>query len=85
MEVADSQTHWMQPGDYDVTKLLSQNGRVGDHLHGLLPDRIHVLFADGEIWAISADAPMPALHPFLTIAGAKAYDRDQLLAKYRVD
>ncbi len=85
IEVADSKTHWMQPGDYNVAELLAYTGRIGDHLHGLLPDRLHVLFADGQVWALSPDAPMSALHPFLTITGAKAHNRDQLLAPHRVD
>jgi Protein of unknown function (DUF1559) len=84
IEVMNSGTHWMQPGDYDVTTLLSHTGRIGDHLHSLLPDRLHVLFADGEVWALSPDAPMTALHPFLTIAGAETHDRNQLLTPYRV-
>jgi hypothetical protein len=69
----------MQPGDYNATQLLSHTGRIGNHLHGLLPDRFHVLFADGEVWTLSPDAPMSALQPFLTIAGAKANDREELL------
>jgi hypothetical protein len=50
----------------------------------LLPDRIHVLFADCGVWALDPDAPMSALQPFLTISGAKRHDREQLLASYRV-
>jgi hypothetical protein len=85
MEVADSNTHWAQPGDYKVTDLLAYRGRLGDHLHGLLPDRLHVLFADGEVWALDADAPIADLQPFLTITGAKTHDRDQLLGPHKVD
>ena len=84
MEVADSKTHWMQPGDYDVVTLLSYTGRLGDHIHGVLPDRIHVAFAEGDVWALSPDAPMTALQPFLTIAGAESHDRNQLLAPHRI-
>ncbi len=83
MEIRDSRKQCMQPGDYDVTELLAYTGRIGEHLHGLLPDRLHVLFADGEVWALSPDAPMTALHPFLTIAGAESHDRDKLLAPHR--
>lgn len=85
MEVRDSKTHWMQPGDYKVADLLAYKGRIGDHLHGLLPDRLHVLFADGEVWALDADAPIANLQPFLTITGAKTHDRDQLLGPHKVD
>jgi hypothetical protein len=85
MEVRDSQTHWMQPGDYNITELLAYRGKIGDHLHGLLPDRLHVLFADGTVWALDPNAPIADLQPFLTITGAKSHDRDQLLTPHRVD
>jgi hypothetical protein len=85
IEVRDSKTHWMQPGDYNVTDLLAYRGKIGDHLHGLLPDRVHVLFADGTVWALDPDAPIADLQPFLTITGAKSHDRDQLLGPHKVD
>ena len=50
----------------------------GDALH------LHVLFADGEVWALSFDAPMSALQPFLTITGAKSHGRDQLLSGHKI-
>jgi hypothetical protein len=85
MEVADSKVHWMQPGDYDVTQLLAAKGTLGDHVKSILPHRIHVLFADGEVWTLSDKTPMAAVKPFLTIAEAKTHDRDKLLGPYRVD
>jgi len=85
MEVADSKTHWMQPGDYDVTTLLAASGKLGDHVKSILPHRIHVLFADSDVWTLSDDTPMDAVKPFLTVAGAKGADRDKTLEPYRVD
>jgi hypothetical protein len=85
IEVRDSKIHWMQPGDYKVADLLAYQGKIGDHLHGLLRDRLHVLFADGTVWALDANAPIAELQPFLTITGAKSHDRDQLLAPHKVD
>jgi hypothetical protein len=85
MEVADSKIHWMQPGDYDFATLLAATGRLGDTVKGLLPDRIHVLFADGNVWALSPDTPIDAVKPFFTITGAKAASREESLLKYRVD
>lgn len=85
MEIADSETHWMQPGDYDVTQLLAATGRLGDTVKGLLPDRIHLLFADGEVWALSPDTPIDAVKPFFTIAGAKKSSREDALTPYRRD
>src|SRR5262249_10779498 len=85
LEVADSKTHWMQPGDYDVATLIAANGKLGDCVKSILPHRIHVLFADGEVWTLSDQTPMDAVKPFLTIDGAKSHDRNELLAPYRVD
>jgi hypothetical protein len=85
IEVADSKTHWMQPGDYNIADLLAYRGRIGDHLHGLLEGRLHVLFADGAVWALDASAPIADLQPFLTITGAKSHDREQLLAPHKVN
>jgi hypothetical protein len=85
LEVADSKTDWMQPGDYITTDLLAHCGKIGDHLHGLLPDRLHVLFADGEVWALDPAAPIADLQPFLTITGAKSHDRERLLGPHKVD
>ncbi|BBO32707.1 DUF1559 domain-containing protein [Lacipirellula parvula] len=85
MEVANSGKNWMEPGDYDVDELLAQSGRLGSSVKGLLNDRIHVMFADGQVWAISSDAPMTVLHPFLTITGAKNADRNELLSAWRVN
>jgi hypothetical protein len=85
IECRDSKVEAMEPGDYDVTELLSRTGRVGDHLHGFIPGRLHVMFADGKVWALSPDAPITLLHPFLTIDGAKTHDRHEVLAPYRVD
>ncbi len=85
MEVADSKTHWMQPGDYEVDKLLAAFFIICDTVKGLLPDRIHVLFADGEVWALSPDTPIDAVKPFFTITSAKAASREESLSQYRVD
>jgi hypothetical protein len=84
-EAADSKTHWMQPGDYEVAKLLAAAGRLGDTVKGLLPDRVHVLFADGEVWALSPDTPIDAVKPFFTITDAKTASRGESLSRYRVD
>jgi hypothetical protein len=85
MEVRDSKTHWMQPGDYNVADLLAHRGKIGDHLRGLLEGRLHVLFADGTAWALDTSAPIADLQPFLTITGAKSHDREQLLGPHKVD
>ena len=85
METSQSKIHWMQPGDYDADELLAAKGQLFDTVHGVLSDRVHVMFANGEIWALSPYTPMTAIHPFLTITGAKNADRDELLATWRVN
>jgi hypothetical protein len=84
MEIRDSKTECFEAGDYNVADLLAYRGRIGDHIHGLLPDRLHVLFADGEVWALDPGAPIADLQPFLTITGAKSHDRDKLLGPHKV-
>lgn len=84
MEVADSKTHWMRPGDYQVGELLAKTGVVSEAVKTHLPDRVHVVFADGEVWALSSDLPMKSLHPFLTIDGAATASREEELGPYRV-
>ena len=85
MEVGNAKIHCFKPGDYDVAKLLAATGRLGDTVKGILKDRIHILFADGQVWALSPDTPIDALKPFLTITAAKTADRDKQLAPYRAD
>jgi hypothetical protein len=84
MEINNSRTHWMQPGDYNVADLLAATGNLGDTVHGVMKDRIHILFADGQVWALSPKTPMDAVKPFLTITAAKTANR-QTLAPYLVD
>jgi hypothetical protein len=51
----------------------------------LSPACLHVLSADGTVWALDPNAPIADLQPFLTITGAKSHDRDQFLGPHKVD
>lgn len=84
MEVAGSRTHWMAPGDYQVADLLAATGKLGDTAKSHLPDRVHLLFADGEVWALRAETPIDLVKPFLTITGARETSRETLLKPYRL-
>jgi hypothetical protein len=84
MEVVNSGVHWMQPGDYSVQNLVSCQGKLRECVKPLIRDRVHVLFADGEIWAISGETPMESVRPFFTIVGARAHSRQIELAKFSV-
>jgi hypothetical protein len=76
VEIAHSGIPWMAPGD------LSLDG-VGESLvHGVDRDGFHVLFADEQVWFLSAAVPVEAVRPFFTMDGAKTHDREQRLGPY---
>jgi len=76
VEIADSDTHWMEPGDLHIEKVPNSIVR------GLDGTGVLVLFADGAVWFLKADVPVADLKKFFTIEGAKRYDRAQLLGPY---
>jgi len=76
IEVADSGTHWMEPGD------LSLNAVPPSIVQGLDGDGVHVLFADGSVWFLRSDVPFADLQKFFTIQGSKHYDRETVLAPF---
>lgn len=76
VEVANSGVHWMEPGDLDV-------GAVPPSIiRGLDGGGVHVLFADGSVWFLDADTPLDDIAKFFTIAGAKQFDREKILAAH---
>jgi hypothetical protein len=81
VQVAHSDTHWMEPGDLRIDQLAAS-----EETKRLLlcNDGYAVLFADGERWVLSGKAPISDLCKFFTIAGANQSNRDELLAPYRV-
>lgn len=81
VRVERSDTHWMEPGDLSIEQLLPT-----DETRRLLlgNDGYVVLFADGEGWILSGDLPVSDLCKFFTIGGAEQFDREQMLAPYRI-
>ena len=83
VEVHDSKTNWMAPGDYHLDTLeksiLDRNGKFKS---GAIGGRFHVIFADGEVWALDVNTPYNAFVRFLTTEGANAADRDADLGSY---
>jgi len=71
----------MEPGDLSIDQLTPS-----DETRRLLlcDDGYVVLFADGKRWVLSGGLPVPDLCKFLTLSGAKQFNRDQLLGPYRV-
>lgn len=82
MDVADSGIHWMEPGDFDVSELLNCNGSLLDCVKSVIPNRVYVLFADGEIWCLSGETPMERIKPFFTLSGAQNHSRNNELEEY---
>jgi hypothetical protein len=78
IDTADSGTHWMEPGDLHVDQVPPSIVR------GIDGAGVHVAFADGSVWFLDADVPLADLKKFFTIAGARRYDREQVLAPYPV-
>jgi hypothetical protein len=78
VELAHSGTNWMAPGDLSLDSLPASltKGEAGDGFN--------VLFADGEVWFLSADVPLTELKNFCTIERAKKHDREQSLGRYAV-
>ena len=76
VEVAHSGIHWMAPEDLTLDSL------PDSLVHGLDGDGFHVLFADGQVWFLSADVSLEEVKKFLTIDSAKHHDREQILGRY---
>jgi hypothetical protein len=79
MEVADSNTLWMEPGDLFLESI---DDAVLGGMDGAGP---MVLFADGEVWALTPEVPPSDLRSFCTVDGAKERDRNQVLGRFRRD
>lgn len=82
MEAADSGVHWMEPGDYDVEKLMQGNGLLRDHVKSHVPGEVYVLFADGDIWSLDSSIPMEIIKPFFLLEEAKQHSRENELGEY---
>lgn len=76
IEVADSGTHWMEPGDIDVRNVPESITQ------GMDGAGVHVVFADGAVWFLRSDTPLEELKKFFTIDGAKQFDREKVLGPY---
>jgi hypothetical protein len=76
VEVARSNTHWMEPGDLHIDQIPTSL------CHGVDGGGFCVLFADGSAWFINANAPLDDLKKFFTIDDAKQFDREKILRPY---
>jgi hypothetical protein len=76
VEIAHSGIHWMAPWDLSLDKIPESL------VHGVDREGFHVLFADGQVWFLSADVPLEEVQKFFTIEGARKHDREQILGPY---
>jgi prepilin-type processing-associated H-X9-DG protein len=77
IEVAEFDVCWAEPGDLHIDDV-NESVLAGPDGGGL-----HVLFADGSVWFIPSTVPLEGLKKFFTIEGARAHDREQVLAPYQ--
>jgi hypothetical protein len=77
LEVAHSDTHWMEPGDLSIDNVPAALTR------GLDGGGLCVLFADASTWFLRSDVPLHELRKFFTIEGAKQFSREEVLGPYR--
>ena len=85
-EVRSGVQHWMKPGgDLHIDKMPQCiDVQSGHGISGHDPEGFFVTFADGAIRLISNNVPFNELKKFFTLRGAKKFDRDKSLGKYRL-
>ncbi|WP_417384798.1 hypothetical protein [Gimesia sp.] len=76
-DVYDSNTHWMQPGDFNVESLPDQINVPGG-LGSADYSGFFVCFVDGKIWRLSDATPIELIKRFCTITGARQANRSLL-------
>lgn len=76
-DVFESNTHWMQPGDFNV-ETLPEKINVPGGLGSKYYSGFFVGFVDGQIWWLSDDVPVKLLLEFCTITGAEKSTRTLL-------
>ena len=86
VEVRNSKTHWMKPGDFDIrTMPQTIDDPPGEGISGTCPGGFFVGFADGEVWMLRNDTPFEKLARFFTMDGARQHDRDAVLGPYHIE
>jgi hypothetical protein len=83
VEVLNSKTHWMSPGDFRIQQICDLLESGSDISPGL-SDAFYVGFWDGTVWNLSRQVPCEVIMTFMTKDGAQQHSRDQLLGPYRI-
>ncbi|QDV20349.1 hypothetical protein Pan153_50240 [Gimesia panareensis] len=76
-DVYQSDTHWMQPGDFNV-ETLPDKINVPGGLGSAAYSGFFVCFVDGKIWRLSDATPVELVKRFCTITGAREAGRSLL-------
>jgi len=85
VETNSSRTHWMQPGDLDLSEVSTDAGGCGSiGVSGSCRDGFFVGFADGEVWLLSSRTPLAILRKFLTSHRRESESREEVLTPYRL-
>ncbi len=85
VESASSEFHWMEPGDFDVTRVSELAVTLSDvGISSESGEEIHVAFADGEVWRLSMTTPFDSLRKFMTVSAIGDASREVVLGPYRV-
>lgn len=78
--------NWMQPGDLEVSTLLSERRELGrGDFRGAMVRPYYVGFADGTCWLMKYETPIEELLKFCHIDTCKTYERAAVLGPYRMD
>lgn len=80
-DVYDSNTHWMQPGDFNSSTIPNEI-RVERGIGSKDYSGFFLAFADGEIWYLKDETPISKVTEFFTTAGASGNDRESVLGEY---
>jgi len=85
VEVRNSKTHWMQPGDFDIrTMPKTIDDPAGEGISGNCPGCFCVGFVDLTVMMLRNDTPFDKLALFFTIESARQHDRDAVLGPFQV-
>jgi len=77
---------WPSPGDFDIRTMPrtvnAPNGKGVSSQHG---DGFHVVFADKQVWFLSAKVSFETVEKFFKVSDAKKFDRESLLGPFALD
>lgn len=82
VEVSNSKTHWMAPGDIQLNSVGTKMDLKGATLGPNAGAPFHVGFFDGEVWLLRGDTPPASIAMLAAVARAANLTREEVLSKY---